>query len=78
MNTKIFDIKNQMRFLGIENVTQMFGACGGSGTNRNRGSSQSVVPSHIMYMLVSKIVRYLLHYYRTRLLYITTNHCNCH
>jgi len=58
MNTKIFDIKNQMRFLGIENVTKMFSACGGSGTNRSKGSSQSVVSSHVMYMLKPIVLRH--------------------
>ena len=56
MNTKIFDVQNQMQFLGIENVRQMFNISsmlGSSGRNKT-----GVVPEHISYMLKPILLRH--------------------
>lgn len=56
MNTKIFDVQNQMQFLGIENVTQMFNISNMRGSGGR--TATGVVPEHISYMLKPILLRH--------------------
>jgi SWI/SNF-related matrix-associated actin-dependent regulator of chromatin subfamily A3 len=58
LSTKVFDVKNQLAFLGIEYVNKMMQLCGTTGSGGRNYASNTVIPEHIMYLLKPIVLRH--------------------